>query len=181
MTTIIGIEYEDKAVIVADSRITDDGGRIYSHPVMQKISQRGAILLAGAGEVAPCDIAQNIWVPPMFTAKDKKNPYQYMIVKAMPSLRKCLVDNGYNFDETHDKGKDGLRFQFLMAVGGELFDIDQDLAVMKSEEGIYAIGSGGAYALGALYAGADAIAAMEIASRVSAYTSAPYTIQEQLK
>ena len=181
MTTIIGIEYDDKSVIVSDSRITDDGGKIYSHPVMRKISQRGALLIAGAGEVSPCDIAQNIWVPPMFTAKDKKDPYRFMITKAMPSLRKCLVDNGYNFDEPHDKDKEGLRFQFLIAVGGELFDVDQDLAVMKSESGIYAVGSGGAYALGALYAGADAITAMEIAARISAYTSAPYHIEEQSK
>lgn len=99
----------------------------------------------------------------------------------MPSLRKCLTDNGYNFDEAHDKDKDGLRFQFLIAVGGELFDVDQDLAVMKSGEGFYAIGSGGAYALGALYAGADALAAMEVAARVSAYTAAPYQVEEQYK
>jgi ATP-dependent protease HslVU (ClpYQ) peptidase subunit len=181
MTTIIGIEYEDKSVIVADSRITDDGGKVYSHPLMKKIAQRGALLIAGAGEVSPCDIAQNIWIPPMFTAKDKKDPYRYIIVKAMPSLRKCLIDNGYNFDEPHDKAKEGLRFQFLIAVGGELFDVDQDLAVMKSEDGFYAIGSGGAYALGALYAGADAIAAMEVAARISAYTAAPYDTQEQSK
>lgn len=181
MTTIIGVENDTKSVIVADSRITDDGGRVYSHPSMRKIAGRGALLIAGAGEVAPCDIAQNIWVPPAFTAKDKKDPYRFMIVKAMPSLRKCLVDNGYNFDEPHDKDKNGLRFQFLIAVGGELFDIDQDLAVMKSEEGFYAIGSGGPYALGALYVGADALTAMEVAARVSAYTAAPYQIEEQYK
>jgi len=181
MTTIIGVENNDKSVIVADSRVTDDGGKIYSHPVMRKIARRGALLIAGAGEVAPCDVAQNIWVPPVFSAKDKKDAYHYMIVKAMPSLRKCLIENGYNFDEPHDKNKDGLRFQFLIAVGGELFDIDQDLAVMKSAEGFYAIGSGGAYALGALYAGSDAITAMEVAARVSAYTAAPYQIEEQDK
>lgn len=181
MTTIIGVEYDDKSVIVADSRITDDSGKVYSHPVMRKITQRGALLIAGAGEVAPCDIAQNIWVPPAFTAKDKKDAYRFMITKVMPSLRKCLTDNGYNFDEPHDKDKDGLRFQFLIAVGGELFDVDQDLAVMKSGEGFYAIGSGGSYALGALYAGADALAAMEVAARVSAYTAAPYQVEEQYK
>lgn len=181
MTTIIGVESNKKAVIVADSRVTDDSGRVYSHPIMQKISRRGALLIAGAGEVAPCDIAQNIWVPPAFTAKDKKDAYRYMIVKAMPSLRKCLVENGYNFDEPHDKDKYGLRFQFLIAAGGELFDVDQDMAVMKSAEGFYAIGSGGAYALGALYAGVDAISAMEVASRISAYTAAPYQVEEQFK
>ena len=181
MTTIIGIEYGDKSVLVADSRVIDDSGRVYAHKVMRKIAKRGALLIAGAGEVAPCDIAQNIWNPPQFTAKDKKDVYRFMITKVMPSLRKCLTDNGYNFDEPHDKDKDGLRFQFLIAVGGELFDVDQDLAVMKSEEGFYAIGSGGSYALGALYAGADALTAMEVAARVSAYTAAPYQIEEQNK
>jgi ATP-dependent protease HslVU (ClpYQ) peptidase subunit len=171
VTTIIGIEYPDRALIVADSRVTDDGGRIYAHKVMKKFSSRGALLVAGAGEVAPCDIAQNIWVPPQFTAKDKKDVYRFMITKVMPSLRKCLTNNGYNFDE--DK-KDGMRFQFLIAVGGEIFDIDEDLSVMKNEDNIYAIGSGGSFALGALYAGAEPYQAMEIACKISAYSAPPF-------
>lgn len=178
MTTIIGIEYDDKSVVIADSRVTGDDGRIYSHPVMRKIAKRGALLIAGAGEVAPCDTAQNIWVPPAFTAKDKKDTYRYMVTKAMPSLRKCLIDNGYNFDE--DK-KDGMRFQFLMAVGGEMFDIDEELTVIKSDDRFYSIGSGGPYALGALYAGAEPMKAMEIAAKLSAYTSPPFYIEEQHK
>ena len=178
MTTIIGIEYDDRSIIIADSRVTGDDGRIYSHPIMRKIAKRGAILIAGAGEVAPCDVAQNIWTPPTFTAKDAKEPYRYLVTKAMPSLRKCLTENGYNFEE--DK-KDGTRFQFLMAVGGELFDIDEELTVIKSNDNIYAIGSGGSYALGALYAGAEPMQAMEIAAKVSAYTFPPFYVEEQLK
>lgn len=178
MTTIIGIEYDDHSLIVADSRVTDDSGRIYAHKVMKKIAKRGAVVIAGAGEVAPCDIAQNIWIPPQFTAKDKKDVYRYMITKVMPSLRKCLIDNGYNFEE--DK-KDGMRFQFLISVGGEIFDIDEDLSVMKSEDNMYAIGSGGSFALGALYAGADPIDAMEIACKVSAYSAPPFYQEVQYK
>ena len=178
MTTIIGIEYDDHSLIVADSRVTDDSGRIYAHKVMKKIAKRGAVVIAGAGEVAPCDIAQNIWIPPQFTAKDKKDVYRYMITKVMPSLRKCLIDNGYNFEE--DK-KDGMRFQFLISVGGEVFDIDEDLSVMKSEDNMYAIGSGGSFALGALYAGADPIDAMEIACKVSAYSAPPFYQEVQYK
>ena len=46
-----------------------------------------------------------------------------MITKVMPSLRKCLSDNGYDFDEGKGDGKsDGSRFRFLIAVGGELFE-----------------------------------------------------------
>lgn len=178
MTTIIGIEYDDKSVVIADSRVTGDDGRIYSHPIMRKISKRGALLIAGAGEVAPCDIAQNVWMPPAFTQKDKKDAYRYLVTKAMPSLRKCLVDNGYSFEE--DK-KDGMRFQFLISVGGELFDIDEELTVIKSNDNLYAIGSGGAYALGALYAGAEPMKAMEIASQLSAYTFPPFYVEEQPK
>ena len=178
MTTIIGIEYPDRSILVADSRVTDDAGRIYAHRVMKKISQRGSLLIAGAGEVTPCDIAQNIWIPPQFTAKDKKDVYRFMITKVMPSLRKCLTDNGYNFEE--DK-KDGMRFQFLISVGGEIFDIDEDLSVMKSDDNLYAIGSGGPYALGALYAGAEPEVAMEIASKVSAYSAPPFYQEVQYK
>lgn len=178
MTTIIGIEYPDRSVLVADSRVTDDAGRIYAHRVMKKISQRGSLLIAGAGEVTPCDIAQNIWIPPQFTAKDKKDVYRFMITKVMPSLRKCLTDNGYNFEE--DK-KDGMRFQFLISVGGEIFDIDEDLSVMKSDDNLYAIGSGGPYALGALYAGAEPEVAMDIASKVSAYSAPPFYQEVQYK
>lgn len=178
MTTIIGIEYDDKSIVIADSRVTGDDGRIYSHPIMRKISKRGALIIAGAGEVAPCDIAQNIWVPPAFTQKDKKDPYRYLVTKAMPSLRKCLTENGYSFEE--DK-KDGMRFQFLIAVGGEIFDIDEELTVMKNDDNLYSIGSGGPYALGALYAGAEPMKAMEIAAKVSAYTFPPFYIEEQYK
>jgi hypothetical protein len=41
------------------------------------------------------------------------------------------------------------RFQFIMAVGGEIFDVDQELSISKSADGVYAAGSGAAYALGA--------------------------------
>ena len=175
------MQYDDKALLIADNQVTDDNGRIYRHPQMVKITERNGYLIAGAGEVSPCDIANHIWIPPKPTAKDKQDIYHFMITKAMPSLRKCLEDNGYNFNEEHDKSKDGLRFQFLIALCGEIFDIDQDLAVMRNENGLYGIGSGSPYALGALEVGAEPMEAMEAAARLTAFTSGPYqeVIQEK--
>ena len=181
MTTIIGVQFDDKALIVSDNQVTDDNGRIYRHPQMVKIAEIGSFLIAGAGEVSPCDIAQHLWNPPKLSAKDKEDIYHFMIAKAMPSLRKCLEENGYNFNEDHDKSKDGLRFQFLIACGGELFDVDQDLAVMRSADGVYGIGSGAPYALGAIHAGAKPMKAMEIAAKLTAFTSGPYIEREQYK
>ena len=173
MTTILGIEHEDSCTLIADNRVTDDGGRIYTHPVMKKLSQVGEFIIGGSGEVSPCDIAQHLWKPPTVTSKDRQDIYHFMISKAMPSLRECLKANGYNFDEDQEKNS-GSRFQFLIAVNGELFDIDQDLAVMKSSNGLYGVGSGAAYALGALSAGAEPMRAMEIATELTAFTAPPY-------
>lgn len=178
MTTIIGIQYDDNCTLIADNRVTDDSGRIYTHPQMEKLTEIGSFIIGGAGEVSPCDIAQHLWKPPTLTATDRKDVYHFMISKAMPSLRECLKTNGYNFDEPHDE-KDGLRFQFLIACNGQLFDVDQDLAVMCSGDGIYGIGSGSAYAIGAIHAGAKPMKAMEIAAKLTAFTSGPYITKTQ--
>lgn len=177
MTTIIGLQYEDRCIIVADSLIVDDNGYRYNHNDAKKISERNGFLIAGSGEVMPCDVAQHIWEPPKPTKADKKDLYHFMVAKVIPSLRKCFMANGINLDEP----KTEARFNFLIAVCGELFDIDDDLSVTRNEHGIYAVGSGGAIAIGALYAGADALQAMEIAEELSAFTARPFYSKEQFK
>ena len=182
MTTIVGVQYKDKCVIVADSQVTDDTGRRFSHPDMKKISERGPFLIAGSGEVQPCDAVQHFWNPPKLTAKDREDIYHYVITKAMPSMRQCLTDNGYDFNEGKGDGKsDEQRFHFILAVGGELFDVADDLSVCRSDDGLYAVGSGASYALGALAAGSKPQKAVEIACKFSVYSSGPFQTEEQFK
>lgn len=180
MTTIIGIQHDEGCILVADSLVTDDLGRKYWHPEMKKLAERGQFLIGGSGEVLACDIVQHNWNPPTPTAKDREDLYHFMISKVIPSLRQCLTENGYNFDEAHDK-KDGERFHLLIAIAGTIFDVDQELSITMNNDGIYAVGSGGDIALGALHAGADAFEAMEIASKLSAFTAGPYISKEQFK
>jgi ATP-dependent protease HslVU (ClpYQ) peptidase subunit len=180
MTTIIGIQQKNGCVLVADSLVTDESGRKFWHPEMKKIAERGSFLVAGSGEVLPCDIIQHNWEPPIPTSKDKQDLYHFMVSKVVPTLRHCLTDNGYNFDEAHDK-KDGERFHLLIAINGVIFDVDQELSITMNADGVYAIGSGGEIALGAIHAGADAYEAMEIVSRLSAYTAGPFISKEQFK
>ena len=178
MTTIVGVQYNGSCTLVADSLVSDDTGRTWSHPDMTKLNKRGAFIIGGSGEVSPCDIAQHLWTPPLLTAKDKKDVYHFMITKAMPSLRKCLKDNGYNFDEAQEKDS-GARFQFLMAVNGELFDVSEDLSVTRSSDGFYGVGSGAPIALGALHAGAEPVQSVEIACKLSIYSSGPFQVETQ--
>ena len=155
MTTIVGVQYKDRCVIAADNQVTGDSGQRYNHPDMKKISKRGEFLIAGSGEVQPCDVIQHMWNPPKLTLKDSEDIYHFMIVKVMPSLRKCLTDNGYDFAEGKSEGKvSENRFNFIIAIRGELFDVADDLSVCRSSSGIYGVGSGAQYAMGAVKAGA---------------------------
>jgi ATP-dependent protease HslVU (ClpYQ) peptidase subunit len=182
MTTIVAVQYKDKVVFAADNQVTGDNGRIYHHPRMEKIAERGEYLIAGSGEVGPCDIAQHIWIPPKLTLKDRQDTYHFMITKVMPSLRKCLTENGYDFNEGKGEGKgDDSRFNFLIAVGGEVFDVADDCSICMSDDGIYGVGSGSSYAIGALHAGAKPLKALEIAAQLDANTSAPFLVKEQYK
>ena len=145
---------------------------------MAKVNERGQFLIAGAGESAACDIAQHIWIPPSPTTADKKNLYHFMITKVIPSLRQCFKDNDYKYDK---EASDDYNFLFLIAVGGEIFEIGDDFSVCIDADGIYGIGSGSSYAIGALKAGADLNLALNIASNLDAHTSAPFYFYEQVK
>jgi hypothetical protein len=146
---------------------------------MVKISKRGEFLIAGSGEAMPCDVAQHLWEPPTPTTRDLRDPYHFMIAKVVPTLRKCLTDNGFNFDEESD-GSD-YRFAFLIAIAGNIYSVDDDMSVGLRSDGIYGVGSGSKYAIGAVLAGATPLEAMKIAAEQDAYTSGPFQKKEQYK
>lgn len=182
MTTIVAVQYDDRVIFAADNQVTGDDGRIYRHPRMEKITERGEYLIAGSGEVGPCDIAQHIWIPPKPTVKDLQDVYHFMITKVMPNLRKCLSDNGYDFSDGRGDGKVAeSRFNFLIAVGGEVFDVADDCSICMSGDGIYGVGSGASYAIGALHAGAKPLKALAISEKLDSNTSGPFLVKEQYK
>jgi ATP-dependent protease HslVU (ClpYQ) peptidase subunit len=176
MTTICAVQYEDRVVIGADSQVTSN--HKYWHPRMVKVSERGQYLIAGSGLSAACDIAQHIWTPPTPTATDKKDLYHFMIAKVVPSLKQCFKDNDFKLEDDKD---DETRFAFLIAVGGEVFDVADDFAISIDSCGHYAIGSGSSLALGALAHKATIEEALEIAASKDPYTSAPFYFYEQVK
>lgn len=175
MTTIVAVQHADKVVIGADSLTT--GTRKYNHPAMVKITERNNYLIAGSGEVAACDIAQHIWIPPTPTAEDKKDLYHFMIAKVVPSLKKAFKENEYKWDSDDDETK----FAFLIALEGEVFDIADDFAVCLDTAGFYGVGSGSPLALGALRSGASLEDALKIAAEIDPYTAGPFVFFTQVK
>jgi ATP-dependent protease HslVU (ClpYQ) peptidase subunit len=59
--------------------------------------------------------------------------------------------------------------------------VADDLSVCRTDENWYAVGSGAAYALGALYMGATPEEAVEAAIKFSVYSSGPLMSMEQYK
>ena len=100
-----------------------------------------------------------------------------MIAEVATSMRLALVMNGY----TPDKESDEPDFIFLIALGGVIFELDDSLSVLMRDDGIYGIGSGSPYAIGALQAGATWKQAMQIATRNNVFTAPPFITHKQTK
>jgi hypothetical protein len=96
VTTILGIQKPDHCLLIADSRVTDDSGRTYSHNAMTKITKRGKYLIAGAGTTQPCDIIQHVWKPP--------TPTPALIQRPIPfyDRRSCNINETcFNNERVH--------------------------------------------------------------------------------
>ena len=176
MTTIVAIVKNGNVTMGADAQVTDNA-RPNIHPKMEKISKINGWLIAGSGDSQPCDIMQNMFTPPVPTAKERENLYKFMITKFIPAMRECLDENGWKKDE-NDKDSG---FNMLFAFDGEVFDIGDDFSVLLNSDGIYGIGNGSQFAIGALYAGATVDKALEIAANNDIYTSGPFQIVRQQK
>lgn len=178
MTTIIGVQHEDKCVIVSDSRIAA-GGKVYTHPEMVKVVERGSYIIGGAGNYRALQVVLHGWQPPLVTAKAKINLYEFVINKVIPTLKTTLTEAGVDFNKTSDDDDDKFELNLLIGINGTIFEIDSDFAVGMNSTGFYGIGSGGDFAVGALHAGTTMLDAMRIAALNNNETSEPFHIFEQ--
>ena len=152
MTTLVGIQAQDLVVMAADSQITEDNLRTIS-TATPKIVEVGKYLVGITGDTRPGDILTYNWKPPTFKLAD--DPVQHMGKKVIPSIIKAFTDGGYDWANV-DK-KDG-GFDYLIAFNGNLFHIACDMSFIQNDSGLYAIGSGGQFAAGYLYACQESVA-----------------------
>jgi ATP-dependent protease HslVU (ClpYQ) peptidase subunit len=177
MTTIIGVEYANRCVVLGDSRIVGDS-KIYSHSNMVKVITNGNYLVGVAGDVRALQVVLHTWKPPAFLVKDRTNIFQFMVNKVAPSLKQLLTDAGLLDSKSPDKD---FEINIIVGLNGSLFEIDSDFAVSRNSDGYYAIGTGGDFALGALYAGVTPEQAADIAATNDSKTAGPFTTETQYK
>jgi hypothetical protein len=74
------------------------------------------------------------------------------------------------------KFSSGADIEALFLITGEIHQMDECGELMKLDQDFYAIGSGAHAALGALYAGASPIEAVEIACKIDPHSEPPIQI-----
>ena len=176
MTTLIAVKHSKGVTFAADTQATGENGDIYR---VVKIREIGPFIIGSAGDCAPSDIALHLWKPPVCTAKDKEDLLHFMIVKVIPSLKKVFKDNDYEYNPAPEAKQDG--FTLILAIHGEIFIVEKEFDVSMPQFNVAGTGTGANYAIGAIRAGATVNKALEIAAENDTFSSAPFTIIEQLR
>jgi ATP-dependent protease HslVU (ClpYQ) peptidase subunit len=196
MTTILGLQGDNFAVVVADSRITsyDDSESPYQVNTLgggsAKIATNGKYIIGAAGDMRAINILHHAFTPPAPTESLKgKKLDSFMTSKFVPALRAGLEANGYS--GTDKEGRVTHNSDIVVVVNASIYMIESDYGWMSDSRGIYAIGTGSSYALGALeallpknkptlqQAKTCLLKALNIAGRYDVMTGAPYVVLSQ--
>jgi len=146
MTAIVGIQGKDWAILASDSMTSYDDRPFYAKG-MDKVTQRGEYTFAVAGDALAGDIANSLWTPPRVTKTMSTD--DFVMTKVLPSFKAACV--AYNYNPNNKEDKDA-GFDMLLCINATIYQIDSGFGWMRDDRGLYAIGSGGELALGALAA-----------------------------
>jgi ATP-dependent protease HslVU (ClpYQ) peptidase subunit len=160
MTTIVAIQGDGFAVVGADSRISwlDENGSAYQMATlggtMGKIAVNGKYLLGAAGDLRAINILHHAFQPPTPTPSLKgKRLDAFITTKFIPSLRAAFEENGYvpSREKERMPSKAEHDSQILVVINGFIYVIDSDYSWMVDTSGIYVIGTGAPFSLGAIH------------------------------
>lgn len=194
MTTIVGIQGDTYAVVCTDSRISslDESGFAFQITTLgsgtSKIATNGKYILGAAGDVRAINILHHAFTPPAPPAHAQgKKLDQFITRQFIPALRNVFDEQGYSSPEKETSEHRAEQYStIVVVVHGTLYIIEGDYSWTSDTSGIYAIGTGSSYALGALQALAGgkrltpqqaktvATKALTVASKFDPYTGSPF-------
>lgn len=157
MTTIVGLQGDGFAVVATDSRVSSIDGSGFAYQVgtlsagTSKIAQNGKYLLGAAGDVRAINILHHAFVPPTPAPSMRgKKLDQFVTLKFIPALRDTFEEAGYTASSKDEPAEHGSTI--LVVINGTIYIVEGDYSWTSDSNGIYAIGSGAPYALGAIQA-----------------------------
>ena len=151
MTTVLAVQGDGWAVVGFDSLVSDDNGRTFVlGQGSSKVAKNGPYLLGAAGDVRAINILAHAFTPPKPGNIVGARLDRFITSKFVPELRSCFEDHGYASRELKERATHGS--VVLAAINGVIYEIDEDYSWVRDASGIYAAGTGGDFAMGALYA-----------------------------
>lgn len=201
MTTIVGIQGDNFVVIANDSRVSDMDSSGYVSQIMTvrqgsgKVAKNGKYLLGAAGDMRAINILHHVFnppTPPVNTLGTKLD--KFFTNRFIPDLRECFDSQGYSApenDQSEHVAEQGSLI--LAAVHATIYVVDSTYSWASDNSGLYALGTGAPYALGALkalfpkkkltatQAKSLALKALTVAANYDPHTGPPFYahIQEQ--
>ena len=178
MTCIVGyVDRENSKVYMgADSAAICDCSKTIRKDV--KLFRNGDFIIGCTKSYRMIQLLQYSFKPPEI----KKEIHEYMCTDFVNAIRECFKDGGFMEKTQQDSESGGL---FLVGYKDRLFKIEDDFQVGERVDRFDAIGSGGDFALGALYVlpnlkgrsiEENLITALEVAEYLSFGVESPFTI-----
>jgi ATP-dependent protease HslVU (ClpYQ) peptidase subunit len=160
MTTIVGIQGDNFAVVCSDSRIShvEDSGHVSQISTLRegnsKVAVNGKYLFGAAGDMRAINILHHAFNPPTPTNLKGKKLDEFITVKFIPALRECFEAQGYAVAENHEDKRHIAEQDstIIVVINGSIYVVDGDYSWHSDAHGLYVLGTGSAYALGALHA-----------------------------
>jgi len=153
MTTILGLQGDGWTVIGTDSRVcsVDETGMAYQQSTLatnqSKVASNGRYIIGAAGDVRAINILQHAFQPPTPNASFKgRRLDQFVTTKFIPALRQCFEDQGYANERKQKAEHDS---SIIISINSVIYVIESDYSWSTDATGLYAIGTGSSYALGA--------------------------------
>jgi ATP-dependent protease HslVU (ClpYQ) peptidase subunit len=146
LTTLAAIQGDGWAVIGYDSRVTEDN-RIFVLPKESgKVVKNGQYIFGAAGDMRAVNLLAHTFKPPAPSATDYGVKLdKFISSKFVPALKSC-------FDEAQYGEKGEQDSTVLVVVHGTIYEIGSGYDWCHDDSGVYAMGSGAQYALGAMLA-----------------------------
>ncbi len=150
MTCVAAIAQNGTVYMAADSAASEEkSGWIISRkdPKVFKVGQYGVAFI---DSFRMGQILQYKWNPPKYTpTKTNSGLDKFMRTKFIDSVKDAFREQGFGNQVAGQEDEGGI---FLVGVEGKIFTVDEDFHVAEANFNYMAEGSGGAFALGALYA-----------------------------
>lgn len=151
MTSILAIQGDKWAVIGADSRWSDEHGRM-GRGTTPKAFKVGRYVIGVAGDIRGANIIQHSFTPPPLKANLKGAALNKFIISSfVPAYKKVLEQNGVGRPQYESNPAES-SIEAIVLANGVIFQIDPDYGIEMDAGRLYAAGSGGHYGLGALRA-----------------------------